>query len=273
MGDDDRMRKPLIEWNSATLARGAFSLLLGLSVYQLISQSGTFAKALMPELPVIFSTFSIMSLDGSMFAHAGHTLLRVLLGWMLAILIAIPIGVLMARVKVVEQFFLPLISVFMPIPSLAWVPIFILWFGLGDITTIIVVFYAASFPMALNTWTGVRSVSGLWIRAGQSLGANTRQLFWAVIIPGSSPFIISGVRQSFQRAWIAVIGAEMIAASDWGLGWVIFDSKEFLSTDVMLASVMVIGIIGFLFEKFVLSKIEQKTVVRWGMLKKQRESQ
>ena len=255
----------------AGAVRGVLSLVIGLSVYQLVSESGSFAKALMPELLVIFGTFADMGLDGTMFAHAGHTLIRVLMGWMLAIVIAIPIGFWMARNKSVEEFFLPLVSVFMPIPSLAWVPVFILWFGLGDTTTIMVVFYAACFPTVINTWTGVRSVSGLWIRAGQSLGANSNQLFWSVIIPGSSPFIISGVRQSFQRAWIAVIGAEMIAASDWGLGWVIFDSKEFLSTDVMLASILVIGIIGYLFEKFFLSKLEKHTVVKWGMLKKQTE--
>jgi NitT/TauT family transport system permease protein len=256
----------------ATLVRGLMSLVVGLSVYQIVSQSGAFAKALMPEVLVILSTLSDMGLDGTMFSHAGHTLLRVLIGWALAIAVALPLGVLMARNKGVEDFFMPLVSVFMPIPSLAWVPIFILWFGLGDTTTILVVFYAACFPMVLNTWTGVRSVSSLWIRAGQSLGASSRQLFWFVIIPGASTFIISGVRQSFQRAWIAVIGAEMIAASDWGLGWVIFDSKEWLSTDVILASLLVIGIIGYIFEKFVLTKIEKHTVVKWGMLKKQTEA-
>ena len=94
-----------------------------------------------------------------------------------------------------------------------------------------------------------------------------RALFWKVIIPGASPFIITGLRQAFLRSWIAVVGAEMLAASDWGLGWVIFDAKEFLNADVMLASLAVIGAIGFVFERLVFGSLERATVMRWGMVR------
>ena len=154
----------------------------------------------------------------------------------------------------------------MPIPSLAWVPVFILWFGLGNSTAIGIVFYAALFPMLLNAWSGVRAVNPLWLRAGSAMGAGERSLFWKVIIPGASPFIITGLRQAFLRAWIAVVGAEMLAASDWGLGWVIFDAKEFLKADVMLASLAVIGLIGFFFERLAFGSLERATVQRWGMV-------
>jgi NitT/TauT family transport system permease protein len=100
------------------------------------------------------------------------------------------------------------------------------------------------------------------------MGADENSLFWKVIIPGASPFIIAGMRQAFLRAWIAVVGAEMIAASDWGLGWVIFDAKEFLNTDVMLAALVVIGGIGFVFERMVFGSLERATVLRWGMTRK-----
>jgi NitT/TauT family transport system permease protein len=100
------------------------------------------------------------------------------------------------------------------------------------------------------------------------MGADENSLFWKVIIPGASPFIITGMRQAFLRAWIAVVGAEMIAASDWGLGWVIFDAKEFLNTDVMLAALVVIGGIGFVFERMVFGSLERATVLRWGMMRK-----
>ncbi len=95
----------------------------------------------------------------------------------------------------------------------------------------------------------MRSVNPIWLRAAGAMGANERALFWKVIIPGASPFIIAGLRQSFLRSWIAVIGAEMLAGSDWGLGWVIFDAKQFLDTDMMLASLLVIGGIGFATER------------------------
>ena len=202
-----------------------------------------------------------------MIGNAAGTMFRVLTGLALAIVIGLPLGILMARFKPVENFVLPLASALMPIPSLAWAPLFILWFNLGNTVAILIVFYAALFPMLLNTWTGVRAVNPLWLRAAGAMGADERALFWKVIIPGASPLIITGLRQSFLRAWIAVIGAEFLAASDWGLGWVIFDAKEFLNTSLMLASLAVIGFIGFVFERLVFGSIERATVLRWGMVR------
>jgi NitT/TauT family transport system permease protein len=200
-----------------------------------------------------------------MFGHAAATLARVLIGFGLAVAVGLPLGVLMARFRPVEHFVLPLASALMPIPSLAWVPVFILWFGLGDLVTVLIVFYAALFPMLLNTWSGVRAVNPIWLRAAGAMGANERRLFWKVIIPGASPFIIAGLRQSFLRSWIAVIGAEMLAASNWGLGWVIFDAQQFLNADVMMASILVIGLIGFAAERLVFGSLERATIYRWGM--------
>jgi NitT/TauT family transport system permease protein len=99
------------------------------------------------------------------------------------------------------------------------------------------------------------------------MGAGTGALFWKVMVPGASPFIITGLRQAFVRAWIAVVGAEMLAASDWGLGWVIFDAKEFLQADRMLASLAVIGLIGLAFERLLFGTLERATVQRWGMVR------
>ena len=200
-----------------------------------------------------------------MLLHAAATLYRVLIGFGLAVAVGLPLGVLMARWRPVENFVLPLMSALMPIPSLAWVPVFILWFGLGNTVSVLIVFYAALFPMLLNTWSGVRAVNPIWLRAAGAMGAKENALFWKVIIPGASPFIIAGLRQSFLRAWIAVIGAEMLAGSDFGLGWVIFDAKEFLDADVMLASLIVIGFIGFVTERLVFGSLERATIYRWGM--------
>jgi NitT/TauT family transport system permease protein len=247
--------------------RAAVTLIAAACVYELAARSGYFAPALLPTLPVIAKTLFASIADGSMIEHAVYTLYRVLFGFGLAMVAGIPLGILMARFTAVENFFLPLVSALMPIPSFALVPLFMLWFGIGNLTTILIVFYAATFPMLFNTWSGVRSVNPLWLRAAGAMGADERKLFWKVIIPGASPFIITGMRQSFLRAWIAVVGAEMIAASDWGLGWVIFDAKEFLNTDIMLSALVVIGGIGYLFERLVFGSIERATVLRWGMMR------
>jgi NitT/TauT family transport system permease protein len=250
-----------------SVRRAAVTLTAAALLYEAFARSGLFAQALAPTLPTVGRTLAAMLLDGTMPRHALTTLYRVLLGFGLAAAVGLPLGILMGRFRAVEHFFLPLVSVLMPIPSLAWVPVFILWFGLGNTATILIVFYAATFPMTLNTWTGVRSVNPIWVRAAGAMGAEGRALFWKVIVPGASPFIITGLRQAFVRAWIAVVGGEMIAASAWGLGWVIFDAKEFLNTDVILASLAVIGLIGFGFERLVFGAVERGTVQRWGMVR------
>ena len=247
--------------------RAALTVLLAAALYEALARSGWFAPALMPTLPRVASALASSLADGTMIAHALSTLYRVLFGLALAVVAGLPIGILMGRFRAVENFVLPLASALMPIPSLAWVPVFILWFGLGNTVAILIVFYAALFPMLLNAWAGVRTVNPLWLRAAGAMGADETALFWKVILPGASPFIITGLRQAFLRAWIAVVGAEMLAASDWGLGWVIFDAKEFLKTDLMLASLAVIGMIGFVFERLVFGSLERATVLRWGMVR------
>jgi NitT/TauT family transport system permease protein len=247
--------------------RATISLLIFALVYEAISRSEYFPTVLMPSLGTIAKTMLTVVLDGTMLGHAASTMYRVMIGMSLAVVVGLPLGILMGRWKPVENFVMPLASALMPIPSLAWVPIFILWFGLGNTVAILVVFYASLFPMLLNTWSGVRAVNPLWLRAAGAMGADERAIFWKVIVPGASPFIITGLRQAFLRAWIAVIGAEFLAASDWGLGWVIFDAKEFLNADLMLASLVVIGGIGFAFERLVFGSIEKATVQRWGMVR------
>jgi NitT/TauT family transport system permease protein len=247
--------------------RAATTILVAAAAYEAVARSGEFPAALLPTIPTILKTLFSMLADGSMLKHAGFTLYRVLFGFGLAMTLGIPLGILMARFRPVENFFLPLVSALMPIPSFSLLPLFLLWFGIGNTTTILIVFYASTFPILFNTWSGVRSVNPLWLRAAGAMGADEERLFWKVIIPGASPFIITGLRQGFLRSWIAVIGAEMIAASEWGLGWVIFDSKEFLNADIMLASLAVIGFIGFVFERLVFGTLERATVLRWGMVR------
>ncbi len=240
---------------------------LAAAVWEAFARSGLFSPALSPSLAVILPSVIEMITSGVLFVHVGYTLYRILWGLAVAALVGVPVGILMGRFKAVERFVLPLVSVLSPIPSLAWVPVLILWFGLGDTASIALVLYAATFPLVLNTWTGVRSVNRLWLRAAQTMGAGGPTLFWKVVLPGSLPFVIAGLRQAFARSWIAVVGGEMIAATNWGLGWLIFDSKEFLRTDVMLGTLLVIGVLGLGFERLVFQAVERRTVARWGMVR------
>ncbi len=250
-----------------SLAGMLASVAFAAAAWETFARSGVFSTALTPSLVLIVEALGRMIGNGSIFLHVFYTLYRILIGLGLAALVGVPIGLLMGRFGWAERFVVPVVSVLSPIPSLAWVPLFILWFGLGDAAAIALVLYAATFPLILNTWTGVRSVNRLWIRAAQAMGADVRSLFWKVVLPGSLPFVIAGVRQAFARSWIAVVGGEMIAATNWGLGWVIFDSKEYLNADIMLATLGVIGVLGLAIERLVFQTIERRSVGRWGMVR------
>jgi NitT/TauT family transport system permease protein len=250
-----------------TRRRAAATLLVAAALYEAVARSGLFPAVLLPTLPTVAHTLVSLIADGTLPWHAFYTLARVLIGFAFAVAVGLPLGILTARFRAAENFVMPLVSALMPIPSLAWVPVFILWFGLGNTVAVLIVFYAALFPMLLNSWIGVRAVNPLWLRAAGAMGANEGALFWKVIVPSASPFIITGLRQAFLRSWIAVVGAEMLASSEWGLGWLIFDAKEFLNADVMLASLAVIGALGYGFERLAFGSLERATVLRWGMVR------
>jgi NitT/TauT family transport system permease protein len=112
----------------------------------------------------------------------------------------------------------------------------------------------------------VKAVKEIWVRAAQTMGAHGRRLFRYVILPGALPYILTGMRLGLAQAWRILVAVEMLAAVEWGLGWLIFGAREFLNTDAMLAGIAVIGAIGLALEKFVFHPIERYTVVRWGMM-------
>jgi NitT/TauT family transport system permease protein len=178
----------------------------------------------------------------------------------------VALGLVMGRSRRAEDVLVPVVSVFNPIPGLAYAPLFVMWFGLGDLPAILLVGFAAAFPVAVNTWTGVKAVKDIWIRAAQGMGAGERQMFRKIVLPGALPYVLTGLRLGVARAWRVLVAVEMLTAVSLGLGWLIFGAREFLATDVMLAGIAVIGLVGLGLEKLVFEPIERRTIERWGML-------
>jgi len=176
------------------------------------------------------------------------------------------IGILMGGSRRAEDILLPLVSIGAPIPGLAYAPLFLLWFGPGNVSAIALVAFVSTFPIIYNSWTGVKAVKDIWVRSAQAMGANDRRLFRHVILPGALPYVMTGLRLGLAQSWRILVGIEMLAAVSWGLGWLIFGAQEFLNTDVMLAGIVVIALIGLTLEKLVFERLEEFTVVRWGML-------
>ncbi|OGA26026.1 MAG: hypothetical protein A3I02_17090 [Betaproteobacteria bacterium RIFCSPLOWO2_02_FULL_67_26] len=240
--------------------------LLVAAAWEAVAIAGIFPAKLFPSLETVFTTLAELSLDGILWAHAAGTLARLALGFLLAVGVGVVAGILMGRFQVVEDLFLPAVSFAYPIPGLAYAPLFVLWFGLGDLPAVLLVGAASCFVVIINAWKGVKAVRPLWLRAAEVMGANERQMFWKVIMPAALPYILTGLRLGLAQAWRILVVVEMLTAVEHGLGWMIFGAREFLNTDVMLSGVMVIGVVGLVLEKQVFERVERYTVVRWGML-------
>jgi len=247
-------------------ARTAFPFLVVGASWEIVARLGVFPRRLFPPLEDVASAFVRLSVSGILPHHAIETMLRLLAGFTLAAIAGVVIGIAMGRSRRAEDIFLPLVSMGAPIPGLAYAPLFLLWFGLGNLSVILLVGCVSAFPIVFNTWTGVKAVKEIWVRSAQALGAEQGRLFRQVILPGALPYILTGLRLGLAQAWRILVGVEMIAAVPWGLGWLIFGAREFLNTDVMLAAIAVIAAIGLMLEKLVFQRLETFTVVRWGMM-------
>ena len=246
--------------------RNTFPFIVVFSIWEILARSGTFPPKLFPSLVTVAESFVFLTMNGILPHHVFDTVLRLLAGFALAAVVGVTLGILMGRSRRFEDIALPLVSIGAPIPGLAYAPLFLLWFGLGNKSAVLLVAFVSAFPIIFNTWTGVKAVKEIWVRSAQAMGADDRRLFVKVIVPGALPYILTGLRLGLAQAWRILVGIEMLAAVPWGLGWMIFGAREFLNTDVMLAGVFVIGVIGLALEKLVFQKIEEYTVMRWGMM-------
>ena len=246
--------------------RGALPFAVVGALWEIVAHSGVFPPRLFPTLEQVAATFVRLTVAGILPHHAALTLYRLAAGFALAALAGVALGMAMGRYRRAEDFLLPLVSIGAPIPGLAYAPLFLLWFGLGDSGSIVLVAFVAAFPVTLNTWTGVKAVKEIWIRAARTMGADERRLFRHVIVPGAAPYIVTGLRLALAQAWRILVAVEMLAAVPWGLGWLIFGAREFLDTGAMLAGIATIALIGLALEKLAFEPIERYTVVRWGMM-------
>ena len=248
------------------LVAGSIAFVVIAITWQAAVWAGVFPPRLFPGLATVGEALVRLTLSGTMLVAAAATLFRLLFGFLLAAVAGIVVGLLMGRVQWVEDALLPIVSFMYPIPGIAYAPLFVLWFGLGDIPAILLVAVATSFTVIINTWKGVKAVKPVWIRSAQAMGASERRIFTRVILPGALPYVLTGLRLGLASAWRILVAVEMLMSVTRGLGWLIFGSQQFLNTDVMLATIVVIGIVGMLLERQVFERLERATVVRWGMM-------
>jgi NitT/TauT family transport system permease protein len=182
-------------------------------------------------------------LSGELIKDAAGSMYRVVVGFVVGAGLALPLGLLMGVSKRVYAWLNPLAQVLRPIPPIAYIPLAILWFGLGNPPAIFLISLGAFFPVLINTIAGVRQVDGIYLRAARNLGATQTTMFLRVILPASVPYILSGVRIGIGTAFIVVIVSEMIAVNN-GLGFRILEAREYFWSDKIIAGMISIGMLG-----------------------------
>ena len=200
--------------------------------------------------------------DGTLWEHIEASLMRVGIGFGLAFLVAVPLGLWMGWVGGAYYTLNPLFQMLRPISPIAWIPIAILWFGVGDLSPIFLIFISSVFPMMVQTTAGVRTIDRRYLRAAANFGVSRWVLFRRFVIPAVLPEIIVGMRIGIGVAWLVVVAAEMIALHS-GLGYLIMDSRNAGNRyDLVIASMIIIGIIGMLLDGTT-RLLERLKTVKW----------
>lgn len=200
--------------------------------------------------------------DGSLWEHIGASLFRVGAGFGLALLLAVPLGLWMGWVGGAYRTLNPIFQMLRPISPIAWIPLAILWFGVGDVSPIFLIFLASVFPMVVQTTAGVHTIERRYLRAAANFGVSRTVLFRRVVIPAVLPEIIVGMRIGIGVAWLVVVAAEMIALRS-GLGYLIMDSRNAGNRyDLVIAGMIIIGAIGLLLDAAT-RQLERLRTVRW----------
>jgi NitT/TauT family transport system permease protein len=203
-----------------------------------------------------------LALEGTLWRHIGASLLRVGVGFSLAVAFAVPLGLWMGRVRGAYATLNPLFQILRPISPIAWIPIAILWFGVGDASPIYLIFISSVFPMIVQTTSGVHTIDARYLRAAENFGVSRAALLLQVVFPAALPQILVGMRIGLGVAWLVVVAAEMIALHS-GLGYLIIDSRNAGNRyDLVIAGMIIIGLIGLLLDG-AMRRLEGLESVRW----------
>lgn len=247
------------------LATGAATVLaLVVAWYVATTATGLIGAGRFPSPAEFLSALRQIAVDGYggavLHVQALHSLRLVALGFLVAVAVGVPLGLAMGWSQRVESFVNPIFLVLRPIPPLAWIPLAIVWLGLGDGAKILVIFFAAFVPAVINTWTGVRNIDPTLIAAARVHGASFRELLLDVAIPGALPMIFTGLRLALQASWTTLVAAELVGAF-FGLGRVLNLGYQDIYPAMIAVAMVAVGALGMLTTRL-LGLLETR-VIRW----------
>ncbi|MFK3660897.1 taurine ABC transporter permease TauC [Scandinavium sp. NPDC088450] len=251
----DKPRRQRTNWRwplSRQLTLSIATLVVLLAIWWLVTALHLIAPLFLPPPALVLHKLITLAgpegfMDATLWQHLAASLTRILIALLAAVIIGIPVGIAMGLSPTVRGILDPLIELYRPIPPLAYLPLMVIWFGIGETSKILLIYLAIFAPVAMSALAGVKSAQQVRLRAAQSLGASKAQILWFVILPGALPEILTGLRIGLGVGWSTLVAAELIAATR-GLGFMVQSAGEFLATDVVLAGIAVIAIIAFVLE-------------------------
>jgi NitT/TauT family transport system permease protein len=237
-------------------------LIIAVALWWALSALRVFPESAFPSPQSVARGFVEEVRTGRLFDDLVASLFRVSMGFMLAVALGIPLGLILGHRARVRVALLPAINFFRNLSPLAWIPFAILWFGIGDLPAIFLIFMASFFPVVLATSAAVAGIPAVYFRVAENYGYRGTEFLTQVTLPAIAPQVITALRVTGGMAWLVLVAAEMIAGRD-GLGFAIWDARNGLRMDLLVAGMIVIGSIGVLLDRLVL-RLTQIRSVRWG---------
>ena len=223
--------------------------IIGMIVLWQVVAATFFKPQFFPTPPQVLAAAQEMVASGELFEHIGISMQRILMGFLIGSAIAAPMGLLMGSVPFVRAIFDPYAQFFRFVPSLAWLTPVVLWFGIGEISKVLIIVYTTVFIVLINTMVGVSHIAPNKLRAAACLGATPLKAFLHVTLPATLPFILTGMRLAMGNSFATVVAAEIIAA-DSGLGYLIFNSRLWMATDKIFIGIVCLGALGLITDRF-----------------------
>ncbi|HDC4322949.1 taurine ABC transporter permease TauC [Aeromonas hydrophila] len=223
-----------------------------LALWWLVARLGLISPLFLPPPAQVLQQFATLAgpqgfMDATLWQHLAASLQRILIALIAAAFFGVTVGIAMGLSTTLRGMLDPLIELYRPVPPLAYLPLMVIWFGIGETSKVLLIYLAIFAPVAMATLAGVQGARQVRLRAARALGANRWQVLWYVIVPGALPDILTGLRIGLGVGWSTLVAAELIAATR-GVGFMVQAAGEFLATDVVLAGILVIALIAFTLE-------------------------
>lgn len=238
------------------------SIAILIGIWELLFLVSDFSATLFPSPWQAWQALIEMCKDGTLVTNIGTSMYRFAAGYISSIVVAVILGLILGRLPGVFQYVNPTVQLLRPISPTAWMPFIVLLFGIGDVPAIVIIFIAAFFPVLLSTVAAVGNIDPIYFKVSKNFGIRQPHLMWKVIFPAAFPQIANGIHLALGTAWIFLVAGEMVGAQS-GLGYQIIDARNNVRADILLATILVIGLIGLLLDT-ILKLIEKRILKAWG---------